>query len=272
MNIHCYRYILMLILSVMFFHTSAQASLLIAPLRVVFDDRERGKTVTIINTSQATTTYRIELINLHQLSNGEYKEFSTKSPLNIKTFFADQMIRFSPRQVTLKPNQRQQVRLSVRRPSDLAKGEYRSHLKFTQLPTPEMLEKNPKNAGIKLYMLTGFSIPVQVRQGPIIVNSKIIDAKINKTKQGNWQIETTISRTGDYSTFGKLTAYWRASANQEYEELNFLNNLTLYRETDKRKINIVLKKDQIKPGQYKITYTPNPGFKQKLFDEYEFSY
>ena len=54
MHTHCYRFIWMLVASVVFFHTSAQASLLIATLRFVLDDRERGKTVIIINTRQET--------------------------------------------------------------------------------------------------------------------------------------------------------------------------------------------------------------------------
>ena len=256
----------------LFFQSIAHASLLIAPLRVVFDDRERGKTVTIINTSDATKTYRIEMANLNQLAEGGYQDSSEVTVTDTPTFFADEMLRLSPRQTTLKPGERQQVRLSLRKPANLSDGEYRSHLKFTQLPSPEMLEKNPKNSGIKVYMLTSFTIPVHIRQGQVIVDSKITNAKINRTKEGNWQVDVDLNRQGDYSSFGKLTVYWRANTGQGYQELNFINNVALYRETEKQKISLVLKKEQVKPGQYKVAYSPDKSFQQTLFDEFEFNY
>lgn len=265
-------FIFKLTVFLLFFQSIAHASLLIAPLRVVFDDRERGKTVTIINTSDTKATYRLEVVNQQQLPDGSYKDIPKDTLTNSQTFFADEMLRVSPRQVALKPGERQEVRLGLRKPAHLTDGEYRSHLKFTELPTPEMLEKNPKGAGIKIYMLTSFTIPVQVRQGQLTVNAQINDAKIKRTKQGSWQVETEIKREGDFSSFGKLTVYWRANAKESYKELNFVNNAAVYRETDKLVFHVVLQKEQVRAGQYKVAYLSNKSFKQKLFDEFEFDY
>lgn len=266
------RFYFVVLGSFIFFQSIAQASLLISPMRVVFDDRERGKTVAIINGSNKTNTYRIEMINLKQLPNGEYEELKDEESFQGTGFYAKDMIRTSPRQVTLKPGERQSVRISLRKPANLADGEYRSHLKFVQLPSPEMLDQNPNNAGIKLYMLTGFSIPVQVRQGQPNVSSKIVSASLKQSKEGFWGVETTINRQGDFSSFGKLTVLWRASSNDSYQELNFLNNVALYREIKTRTINIALKKEQLKYGQYRVVFEGDKAFAGKVFDEYEFNY
>lgn len=257
---------------ILLFQTAAQASLLIAPLRVVFDDRERGKSVSVINTSDKTATYRISMINLQQLASGKYNDLSKPDALPVEGYFAKDMIRFSPRQVTLKPGERQKVRLSLRKPANLAEGEYRSHLKFTQLPSPEMLNTDPNQVGIKLYMLSGFSIPVHVRQGVIEVQSQITSAKITRNKQGLWQLATEIKRQGDFSSFGKLSLLWRASANEDYEEVTFLNNVSLYRETPKRTLTMVVPDKNIKKGQYKVVYSGDNAFQNKIFAEYTFNY
>ena len=47
--------------------------------------------------------------------------------------FADGMLSWSPRQITLQPGTAQVVRLMVRKPEGLAEGEYRSHLDFMDL-------------------------------------------------------------------------------------------------------------------------------------------
>lgn len=260
------------VLFTLFFQSFAQAGLLIAPLRLNFDDRERSKTVVIMNTSKTTNTYRIGFKNLQQLASGGYKELSPEEEANSSLFFANDMIRFSPRQVTLAPGERQQVRLSLRKPENLENGDYRSHLSFTQLPNPDMLKNNQENQGIKLYMLTSFSIPVLVRQGELVVNPKITETRIVKTKQGTWQVEVDVTRLSNFSTFGKMVVYWRANASESYQELNFIDNATLYREIENRTINIVLNKKQVQPGQFKVVYEPHKSFKTKIFDEYEFDY
>ncbi|GKT12385.1 MAG: fimbrial chaperone protein [Thiomicrorhabdus sp.] len=260
------------VLFILFFQSTAQASLLIAPLRVNFEDRERSKTVIIMNTGKTTNTYRIGFKNMQQLPDGEYKNISSEEEVDPSLFFADDMIRFSPRQVTLKPGARQQIRLSLRKPENLESGDYRSHLAFTQLPNPDMLESRPENQGIKLYMLTSFSIPVLVRQGQLSINSKIMSARINKTKHDTWQVEVDVSREGNFSTFGKLIVFWRPNASSSYQELNFLDNSTLYRETKRRTINIALKESQVQSGQFKVVYEPHKSFKIKTFDEFEFYY
>ncbi len=262
---------LLVVISVLF-QSSAYAGLLIAPLRVVFDQNERSKVVTIINSGQKSASYRIGFKNLEQLPSGEYKEIKNRNNVNASQFFANKMIRFSPRQVSLNPGDRQQIRISLRKPNTITAGEYRSHLTFTQLPEPEMLPGNNKSQGIKVFMLTSFSIPVQVRHGNPEVHPQITDAKLTHLKTDQWQIETTIHKESPFSSFGKIVAYWRESSGHEYTEIDFIDNATLYREVSNRTINLVIDKDDVKTGQYKVVYVPDSVFLQSKFDQFEFSF
>ena len=49
-------------------------------------------------------------------------------------------IRYSPRQVRLNPNEKQTIRLMMRRSNSMKEGEYRSHLMFSPIPDPDSTE------------------------------------------------------------------------------------------------------------------------------------
>ena len=114
------------------FINSAQASLLVSPIRVAFEGRERSHEIVLINSSSEVKTYRLAWQEKLALPSGGYKDLTAEETVGYPS--ASKMLRFSPRQVTLKPNERQIVRLGLRRPKDLADGEYRSHLKLEALP------------------------------------------------------------------------------------------------------------------------------------------
>ena len=87
--------------------------------------------------------------------------------------FADKLIRYSPRQITLEPGRTQTVRLLVRKPRDLAPGEYRSHLLFQSVPPADFgtsVEAEGVEEGtISVQMIPTFaiSIPIIIRHGDV---------------------------------------------------------------------------------------------------------
>jgi P pilus assembly chaperone PapD len=263
--------LLTVLVTILFASSAAQASLLISPLRVVFDDRDRSAAVTVINTGKATTTYRIELVDNLQVADGSYQRIAADENTPAELFSAKEMLRYSPRQVTLKPDERQQVRISLRKPAGLANGEYRSHLAFTQLPDPTMLETNPKGAKMQVFMLTGFTIPVQVRQGTPNVTAKLSDAKLVKADHG-WDMQVTVDRTGDFSSFGKIQVFWRANENSSEQLLNFIDNASVYRELKQRTFHIHLKPEQVQPGLFRIVYAADKLLSNTVLDSIELPY
>lgn len=250
---------------------NVQASLLISPMRVVFDDRERAATVTIINTGKTTATYRVELVDNLQTPDGKYQRLADDQTMPAELLSAKAMLRYSPRQVTLKPNERQQVRLSLRKPAGLLEGEYRSHLAFTQLPDPAMLETHPKGAKMQVFMLTGFTIPVQVRHGQLAVTARLANAQVI-TEPNHTGLRVTLNREGDFSSFGKLQVFWRKDAQSSETLLNFIDNAALYRELPTRTFSIPLKPEQLQPGLFRIVYLGDKHFGGQVFDTLELPY
>lgn len=154
----------------------ALATLVITPTRVTFDDRTRSAQVTLLNSGTEAGTYRVSFVRRHMKEDGSLIEVKEDEKGN----FSDEMIRYSPRQVTLPPGQSQVVRLMLRRPRDLTNGEYRSHMLFQALPKPknsiEQLESdNADNIVIEITPLIGITIPVIVRHGELNASFHSID-------------------------------------------------------------------------------------------------
>jgi P pilus assembly chaperone PapD len=189
----------------------ARADLLLVPQRIVFEEQDRAATLTLVNNGNDTETYRISWKQLHQLPDGQYTEIQTPGP---GEHFADDMIRYSPRQITLAPGEQQTVRLMLRKPADLPTGEYRSHLAFTaeprqiQMPAaPGAANSNGKGLGVQLAFVYGVSIPVIVRQGQL--NASATLAMSLKLSSSGYDVLATIGRSGTESLYGDLVVDYR---------------------------------------------------------------
>ena len=194
--------------------TSLQAAgnLMVTPTRVVFDERDRSAQVTLVNQGNQSGNFRISFIRQNMTENGEFLPVEDGEAGN----FSDTMIRYSPRQVTLPPGQSQVVRLALRRPADLADGEYRSHMLFQSLPdsSSSSVEKITQDSGtgisIELVPIVGISIPVIVRQGELQSQVTLSDPDIVPAKGagGGEAIAVSINRSGTGSTYGDLRAVY----------------------------------------------------------------
>ncbi|MFN7970844.1 MAG: hypothetical protein U0166_00580 [Acidobacteriota bacterium] len=125
---------------------------------------------------------------------------------------AQALVRFSPRQVTLEPGEIQTVRLQLRKPADLAAGEYRIHLVLREVPDvvePPGGDTAPASAmSIELTPVYGICIPLIVRQGETeatvsLSNMRLISAS---AKDAAPRLAFTIHRHGNRSVYGDLQA------------------------------------------------------------------
>jgi hypothetical protein len=195
---------LALAVTVAAFPKPARADLLLVPQRIVFEEQDRAATLTLVNNGNETETYRISWKQLRQLPDGQYAEITTPGPGEL---FADEMIRYSPRQVTLEPGEPQTVRLMLRKPADLPAGEYRSHLAFTAEPrmigAPASANGGSgKNLGVQLAFVYGVSIPVIVRQGKLSASATL--AMTMKPSSSGYDVTALIGRSGTESLYGDL--------------------------------------------------------------------
>ena len=241
---------LILLLSVMqsFF---AQASLLISPMRVVLDERNRANKVVLINTGKVARTYRMEWLQKRALPEGGYKNLTDEEAKDFPT--ASNMFRISPKQVTLAPNERQMIKIAARRPKNLKDGEYRSHLQFTALPDKSTgLEQT---SGIVLKLSLSYSIPVIFRQGPVDYQVAVDEVKIvhdREKKQASLGIK--LSRSGVSSTTGSIVAYWTAKGSNKEKQVAILNSVNFFPELDHRYYNLHWLDYRKEAGTLRVAY------------------
>lgn len=230
------RHFLFILVLLISFNSSA--NLLVHPIRVQFNPSDRSVEMTVLNTSNKTNIYRLEWAENRALPEGGYRKLTAAEAANANT--ASKLVRFTPRQVTLKAGERQTIKLSVRRPASLKEGEYRSHLLFKALPPPALLnDAEPEETvgmGMKLNIITSFSIPVVVQQGRLDAKAQLVKPTILVSKKGpsNNSIQLELSRTGKHSLHGNLEVYSSVGGSEQLvgrvDGLNFwseLNSLTV---------------------------------------------
>lgn len=236
------RGILLLLLLVCSTSFAAVGDLTVTPTRIIFEGRDRSAQVGLINRGQETATYRIEFIQYRMDENGQLVDITEP---NEREKFADHLIRFSPRQVTLQPNEAQTVRLLLRKPPDLPAGEYRSHLLFYAVPegnvgnSIEVPDSADPNAfSIAITSIFRISIPVIVRHGELSADFVIDKAELNLDEQPKLALQ--VSRQGNRSVYGDLDIYYLPGSGDQATLLNQLKDFVLYTSSDTRRLEVDL--------------------------------
>ncbi len=197
---------------------SSPGDLMVAPTRAVFEGRNRSEVINLVNRGQKEATYRISFKNMTMNEKGKYEDIT--EPVRGEKF-ADKLVRYSPRQITLKPGESQTVRLIVRKPKDLEAGEYRSHLLFRALPpenTGDSIEDENLKEGeiaIKLVPIFGISIPVIIRHGITNYSATISDIDLIKEKDDNF-LSFDINRKGNMSVSGNIEIVYNTTNGKKH--------------------------------------------------------
>lgn len=195
------------------FVLGADEGVIIAPTRLVFSGRDRSEIVRLVNKDSVARRFRLSLIHINMDHNGTRLETETPDQNQLQ---AQDMIRFSPRQVTIPPDGWQTVRVMVRKPQGLVEGEYRAHLKFALIPEPEE-KKLPGEVdsneaaglvGIKINIIMNVTIPIIVRHGPgsvEVLPQEVVLKKDEKT--GGRIMNVTLFRSGKYSLYADIAVF-----------------------------------------------------------------
>lgn len=186
----------------------ARAELMLHPTRLVFDKNMRAAQIELINNGSKPASYRIALVNRRMTEAGQFEAAATPQE---GERFADAMLRYSPRQVTLQPGTAQTVRIMLRKPAELAEGEYRSHLQFDKLPEAEgkaSIEHQGGNGaqiGVVMNALVGASVPVIVRHGAANASVKLSGLALGKDEARRTQLALLFEREGSSSVYGDVS-------------------------------------------------------------------
>lgn len=201
---------------------AAMADLMLFPTRIVFDKQQRAAQVELMNQGKTPETYRINLVNRRMGPNGEFIAIDQPGP---GEQFADSMLRYSPRQVTIPPGGSQIVRILLRKPEGLAEGEYRSHLQFDRVAeatgsssVEDVARRGGQDVGVFIQALVGASIPVIVRQGDTHAEVKLTELAVQPpTAASAGVLSFQMKREGNRSVYGDLVAHFTTTAGVTFE-------------------------------------------------------
>jgi len=252
-------YKIVLFLQLCLLALSTQASLLVTPSRLAFDEKDRTQEVILVNSANTIKSYRLEFINMKQNPNGGYIKLASEE---LDTFpRADKFLRFSPRRVTLQPGESQKIKVMVRRSKNMNEPEYRSHLRFTALPDELVgeAEEEEKTDGVKmkLNLLLSYSIPVILRTEKPETDVYISDFKfVDGSKQ---QVTFALNKKSDNSVYGDFTVFH--NVNGKETEVGYLNGFNIYRETDAQFVDIPMYRPlENKSGKLRVEYKGKSEF------------
>lgn len=213
--------------------------LLLTPTRVIFEGKTRSTVVKMVNPNDEPYTYEIKIVSTRMNEYGNLAE--VESPTE-KEIHSQKMIRFSPRRATIAPKGWQTVRIMVRKPKDLAPGEYRSQLKVSPILTrkfPGETEEEPVGVSVSIDLVYAVSIPIIVRHGGPSDVDLVIKLPQVITKNERYYLETLIERYGSYSSFFDVTAYLVSSSTSR-KKISENRGVAVYTEKTTRYVHLPL--------------------------------
>lgn len=231
------------------------AELMLYPTRIVIEGNQRTAQVQLINNSTESKTYRIALVNQRMSETGSFSDVTEPLP---GEYFADEMVRFSPRQVTLAPGAGQTVRIMVRKPANLAPGEYRSHLLFSQQPDAvggnniETQQDRKKGIGVMITALIGASIPVIVRHGKLDAEVTLSHLDLQSPEQAPF-LALWMERSGNRSVYGDLAVTFTPKNGAE-TVIARANGVAVYSPNLVRRVRLALGDKPLTNGSLKVTF------------------
>ncbi len=251
----------------------AQGNLLITPRRVVFEGNKSSQEINLANTGQDSATYSISFVQYRMTENGSFEQIEEPDP---GQNFADKMIRYFPRMVTLAPGEAQMVRMQLRRSGDREAGEYRSHMYFRAVPKEDALGMEDQLAdttaiGIRLTPIFGITIPVIVRVGD--TEAKLSLNKLNLTEESDSaaKLMLTFQREGNRSVYGDLTVDYKPNSGAAIQ-IGLVRGIGVYTPNQSRQFVMDLKKPEgvnFDEGKLIVRFTNGEEDNDKLLAEKE---
>lgn len=238
----------------------ASAELMLYPTRIVFEGNQRAAQLELINHGSESATYRISLVNRRMSETGAFSEIDEPLP---GEQFAEDLLRYSPRQVTLQPGVGQTVRIMVRKPANLATGEYRSHLLFAKQPEARgrhSVERDDATGGdeigITLTTLVGVSVPVIVRHGKTNASVSLTHLELLRPSGQAPVLALHMERSGSQSVYGDLTVSFIPAGGAE-QIVAQANGVAVYTPNSVRRASIALQPPrglQLAAGRLRVSY------------------
>lgn len=216
--------------------------MLVAPTRIVFEGGTSSAALTLVNRGHSEETFQITFVRRTMTEDGRFEVDE-----GAEGYYADGMVLFSPRQVTLAAGEQQTIRLQLRKPSDLGEGEYRSHLLIRAVPSEgaDDVERllggraaDEQGLALRMTPVYGLTLPVIVRHGSITATVRIDTLSIAAV-DGVETLSVGIARSGQRSVYGNVVVEAVDPDGRE-RQIGLVNGVAVYTPNTLRTVAVVL--------------------------------
>lgn len=235
----------------MLFSQIVAADLQVFPLRVVLTEKNRNAQISVRHKGTKPMRYRITTIFYRMSKDGAMTAIASPSA---DEHFGDKYFRYSPRQVDLEPNVEQVVRLALRFPADLPKGEYRAHLHFEGIDEQEKPSDTPtedKTAKMILKARIAVAIPIILRKGQPEVKVAFKNLKTTMTQDNKLAWETTMIKEGSASVYGDFELKHQPPGGAE-TVVGIVKGVSSY--IPERTVRFPFQVEKLGPGKLTLTF------------------
>jgi hypothetical protein len=206
----------------------------VAPLRVILNDGKTSEMLSLTNRSETAHTYKVTMQDQVMTDTGNVV---AKDDF---PYSAKRMLRFMPRQVTLAPGQRQNLRVMVTPPEGLAEGEYHTHLIFDEVIQETSSTQAKPNEGLKVMVQNQYSLglPLIFQHGKVHGNVSLTNARLGLDKKGRPEFRVSLLHSGNGEASGLIKVMEKGGNGESFV---IPRNTHLYRETDKVELALPLR-------------------------------
>jgi hypothetical protein len=246
---------------------SAQAQsaiLYVSPNRVTLAPQTDIAVLNVSNQSDEERRYDLTMVEQIMTNEG------MTARVDQFEYSAKRMLRFVPKRFTLKPGERQTVRVMAKRPANLEDGDYHSHLLFREIPvgkqTKEELqaERSDENkAQFDIRAVYGVAVPIIVQKGTLSSEMHLGNASYVPAADGApAHLAVELLRSGNAEASSRLLAVYHPASG---EDVVLADNLwiPIYREVDNVTKRFPLDKisNGLSGGKVSLTLTTLTGNK-----------
>lgn len=221
-----------------------QGGVSVAPMMVILDTRGRPQGFDVVNFGDRAATFRLEPLHAVIDADGVQR----LEPAEGQPGSAEGFLRWAPRQFEVPPGATRTVRLSARPPADLPPGEYRLHLRVTNIgPTPDLAAPaEDRSIGVNINLQVAQAVRVLVRHGTGPGTARLDAVDLQAAEDGP-QLKFMLTHNHDGGSV--LGRYAVVTKNPDGgERVLRLTDITLYADTDRRPVNLTLDRNEVPAG------------------------
>lgn len=165
--------------------------------RFFMDEDNRKNSFKVFNKGSIDSSCKISLTHFSISDSSQFERVDNAEEAHNP---AHKLIRYSPRNVTVKAGESQAVKLTFRRIPGLADGEYTSYMRLTCEENDEVTVKGVPTLRSRI----NYNLPVVIRNGELQVSGNIDRAVLKQNS-----VDVTLSREGNRSLIGDFAIIGR---------------------------------------------------------------